>query len=37
MSNREDEAKKLAFESGLSDSEWEKFLTDHFWDWYTEH
>ena len=33
----EEEAHKLAKESGLSDKEWERILTDHFWDWHTEH
>jgi hypothetical protein len=37
INNKEEDAKRLAIESGLSDKDWEKILTDHFWDWYTEH
>ena len=32
-----EEAYSLAKELGLSEKEWEKILTDHFWDWHTEH
>jgi hypothetical protein len=37
INDKENDAKKLAMDNGLSDRDWENILTDHFWDWYTEH
>lgn len=31
------EAEELAKQNGISERDWERILTDHFWDWHTEH
>ena len=33
----EKEAEELANKSGIDEKDWERILTDHFWDWHTEH